>query len=94
MYYYALKGSRWWNVAKKVLPERAWRIQALPYLKRAVARLPAFAEAHFNLGMVARQMLDIPTAVQSFRATVEYSDDVTPVNFSTASESAALLWCP
>jgi tetratricopeptide (TPR) repeat protein len=47
--------------------------EAIRYFERAVAIFPPFAEAHFNLGMAARQLLDIFKAVQAFRAAERYA---------------------
>ena len=48
---------------------------AIPFFEKAVAILPPFAEAHFNLANAARQTLDIPKAIAAFRAAVRYSLD-------------------
>ena len=48
---------------------------AIPFFEKAVAILPPFPEAHFNLANAARMMLDIPKAVASFQAAVRYSQD-------------------
>jgi tetratricopeptide (TPR) repeat protein len=47
---------------------------AIPYFERAVKILPPFSSAHFDLGMAARQTLDIPKAVAAFQAAERYSD--------------------
>jgi tetratricopeptide (TPR) repeat protein len=48
---------------------------AIPFFEKAVAILPPFPEAHFNLANAARQALDIPKAVAAYRAAVRYSQD-------------------
>jgi tetratricopeptide (TPR) repeat protein len=48
---------------------------AVLYFERAVAILPPFPEAHYNLGNAARQALDIPKAVEAFQAAERYSHD-------------------
>ena len=48
---------------------------AIPFFEKAVAILPPFAEAHFNLASAARGALDIPKAVAAYRAAVRYSQD-------------------
>ncbi len=46
---------------------------AIPFFEKAVAILPPFPEAHFNLANAARQAMDIPKAVVAYRAAVRYS---------------------
>ncbi len=46
---------------------------AVLFFEKAVAILPPFPEAHFNLAAAARQALDIPKAVAAFQAAVRYS---------------------
>jgi tetratricopeptide (TPR) repeat protein len=48
---------------------------AIPFFEKAVAILPPFPEAHFNLANAARQAFDIPKAVAAYRAAVQYSQD-------------------
>lgn len=48
---------------------------AIPFFEKAVAILPPFPEAHFNLANAARAALDIPKAVAAYRAAVRYSQD-------------------
>lgn len=49
--------------------------EAIRFFEKAVAIIPPFAEAHFNLGMATRQIFDIPRAVEAFRAAERYSQD-------------------
>lgn len=48
---------------------------AISHLERAVAILPPFAEAHFNLGMAAQQTFDIVRAAEAYRAAKECAAD-------------------
>ena len=48
---------------------------AMHFLQKAVSIFPPFAEAHFNLGMAARQAFDISKAVEAFRAAERYAQD-------------------
>jgi tetratricopeptide (TPR) repeat protein len=48
---------------------------AIPFFERAVAIQPAFPEAQFNLGNVARQSADIPKAVAAYLEAVRYAGD-------------------
>jgi tetratricopeptide (TPR) repeat protein len=48
---------------------------AVLFFEKAVAILPPFPEAHFNLANAARGALDIPKAVAAYRAAVRYSQD-------------------
>jgi tetratricopeptide (TPR) repeat protein len=48
---------------------------AIRFLEKAVAIFPPFPEAHFNLGMAARQTLNVVKAVEAFRAAERYSED-------------------
>jgi tetratricopeptide (TPR) repeat protein len=48
---------------------------AIPFFEKAVAILPPFPEAHYNLANAARQAFDISKAVEAYRAAVRYSQD-------------------
>jgi tetratricopeptide (TPR) repeat protein len=48
---------------------------AIRFLEKAVAIFPPFPEAYFNLGMAARQTLNVVQAVEAFRAAERYSED-------------------
>ncbi len=48
---------------------------AMPHFEEAVQIFPPFAEAHFNLGNVARQTGDVVKAVEAYRAALRYSRD-------------------
>jgi tetratricopeptide (TPR) repeat protein len=48
---------------------------AVPFFEKAVAILPPFPEAHFNLGNAWLKALNIPKAVAAYRAAVRYSQD-------------------
>jgi tetratricopeptide (TPR) repeat protein len=48
---------------------------AVRFFEQAVAILPPFPEAHFNLANAACQALDIPKAVAAYRAAMRYSQD-------------------
>ena len=47
--------------------------RAMPYLEKAVAILPIFPEAQFNLGNAARQSFNLPKAVAAYRAAIHCS---------------------
>jgi tetratricopeptide (TPR) repeat protein len=49
--------------------------EAVPFFEKAVAILPPFPEAHFNLANSARGALDIPKAIMAYRAAVRYSQE-------------------
>jgi tetratricopeptide (TPR) repeat protein len=46
---------------------------AIPFFENAVRILPLLAEAHFNLGLAARQVCDVPKAVAAYRAAARCS---------------------
>jgi len=46
---------------------------SIPYFERAVQIYPPFPEAHYNLGLSARRLCDIPKAVRAYRAAIRYA---------------------
>lgn len=48
--------------------------ESMEWLKKTVAILPYFPEAHFNMGVASQQLLNISGAVRAFRKAVEYGD--------------------
>jgi tetratricopeptide (TPR) repeat protein len=58
----------------QAMVEKAPEVAVL-FFEKAVAILPPFPEAHFNLANAARQALDIPKAVAAYRAAVRYAQD-------------------
>ena len=48
---------------------------ALSWFEKAVAIFPLFAEAHFNLGVAARQAMQIPKAIEALRAAERCAQD-------------------
>jgi tetratricopeptide (TPR) repeat protein len=48
--------------------------EAIEWLKKAVAILPYFPEAHLNMGVAYQQLLDVGKAIRAFRKAMEYGD--------------------
>ena len=47
--------------------------RAIPFFEKAIAIFPFFPEAHFNLGMAARQAFNIVKSIEALRAAERYS---------------------
>ena len=48
---------------------------AIPFFEKAVKVFPPFKEAHFNLGMAARKVMNIPKAVSAYRKAMSLAEN-------------------